>query len=135
VCVYFADNDYKNALTLLNESLEIEKDKSRWNVSLRILNIMLFIEMNKIDEAFNHLESLRKYIERTLKTDEISRRDILIVKLLRELEKTGFELDPANKATAKIINQLSEKNTPLSWQYFSSELIPFHEWLSKRSKK
>ena len=34
--ILFATQHYKESLTLLNESLEIEKDKSRWNISLRI---------------------------------------------------------------------------------------------------
>jgi len=134
-CVFFAEKDFREALLLLNESLEIEKDKSRWNISLRILNIMIYIEMNKIDEAFTHVESLRKYIERTSKTDEISPRDVLIVKLLRELEKEGFEYDPENKNASKMLKALSEKDSDTSWKYFSSELIPFHEWLLKKAKK
>lgn len=134
-CVFFAERDFKEALMLLNESLEIEKDKSRWNISLRILNIMIFIEMNKIDEAFSHIESLRKYMERTSKTDEVSPRDVLIVKLLRELEKSGFEYDPENKNASKMLKDLSEKNSDTTWKYFSSELIPFHEWLLKKTKK
>jgi tetratricopeptide (TPR) repeat protein len=131
-CVFFAENEFKEALALLNESLEIEKDKTRWNISLRILHIMLFIELDKIDEAFSHLESLRKYMERTGKTEEVSERDVLIVKLLREMEKNGFEWDPKNKITVKILKELSEKDSAYSWQYFSSELIPFHVWLNKR---
>jgi tetratricopeptide (TPR) repeat protein len=133
-CVYFADKNFKEALHLLNESLEIEKDKTRWNISLRILNIMIFIEMNKINEAVNSLESLRKYMERTGKTDEVSARDILIVKLLREIEKDGFEYNPENKNAIKMLNQLSEKDMETSWEYFSSELIPFHEWLNKKKR-
>jgi hypothetical protein len=133
-CVHFADMDHKNALGLLNESLEIEKDKTRWNISLRILNIMIFIELSKIDEAFSSLESLRKYMERTGKTDEVSKRDILIVKLLREMQKNGFEFDPKDATTSKMLKQLSEKDSETSWEYFSSELIPFHEWIKKKFK-
>jgi tetratricopeptide (TPR) repeat protein len=134
-CVFFAEKEFKEALMLLNESLEIEKDKTRWNISLRILNIMIFIEMDKINEAFTSLEALRKYMERTGKTDEVSERDVLIVKLLRELEKDGFEMDPENKTTSKMLKQLSEKDSNTSWEYFSSELIPFHDWLGKKVKK
>jgi tetratricopeptide (TPR) repeat protein len=133
-CVFFAEGNYKEALSLLNESLEIEKDKTRWNISLRILNIMIFIEMDKINEAFTSLESLRKYMERTSKTEEVSPRDILIVKLLRELEKSGFEWETENKTTAGMLKQLSEKDSETSWEYFSSELIPFHEWVNKKIK-
>jgi tetratricopeptide (TPR) repeat protein len=133
-CVHFADRNFKEALSLLHESLEIEKDKTRWNISLRVLHIMLFIEMNKIDEAFASLESLRKYVERTGKTDEISERDILIVKLLREMQKNGFEYDPDNSSVTKMLKKLSEKDSDTSWEYFSAELIPFHEWLKRKFK-
>jgi hypothetical protein len=133
-CILFATGKYKEALQLLNTSLEIEKDKSRWNVSLRILNIQLFIELNKIDEASNSLESLRKYMERTGKTEEIKPRDILIVKLLREMEKDGFMLELENKAVTKLLKELSEKDGSASWEHYSSELIPFHDWLNKKSK-
>lgn len=133
-CVYFAEKSFKEALSLLNQSFEIEKDKTRWNISLRILNIMIFIEMDKIDEAVTSLEALRKYMERTGKTDEVRPRDVLIVKLLRELEKNNFEPQADNKAASKMLQQLSEKDSDTSWEYFSSELLPFHEWLKKKYK-
>ncbi|MCW3082706.1 MAG: hypothetical protein JWP12_72 [Bacteroidetes bacterium] len=132
-CVLFAEKNHTGALRLLNESLEIEKDKTRWNISLRILNIMIYIEKDKIDEAVASLESLRKYMERTGKTDEVSERNVMIVKLLRELEKNGFKYDPKNAGAKKMLEQLSEKNTATSWEHYSSELIKFHQWLENRS--
>lgn len=133
-CVSFAEKNFTGALRLLNESLEIEKDKTRWNISLRILNIMIYIEKDKFDESVAALESLRKYMERTGKTDEVSERNITIVKLLRELEKTGFNYDPKNANAAKMLNALSETDSPMAWEHYSSELIKFHKWLVGRSK-
>lgn len=133
-CVSFAEKNYTGALRLLNESLEIEKDKTRWNISLRILSIMIYIEKDKFDEAVASLESLRKYIERTGKTNEVSERNILIVKLLRELEKNGFKLDAANANASKMLKQLSEKDGPASWEHYSAELIKFHKWLTGRTR-
>ena len=126
----FAQKQYKKALSILNKSLEIEKEKSQWNVSLRILNIMLFIELNKIDEASRLLESLRKYVQRHAKTSEIKLRDIIIVKVLREMEKDGFNYIAENKIIAKMLKELSIKGKPTSWEHYSPELIPFHEWLA-----
>ncbi|MBL0328990.1 MAG: hypothetical protein IPP64_06150 [Bacteroidetes bacterium] len=125
----FAQKQYKQSYALLNKSLEIEKDKSRWNISLRITNIMLCIELNKINEASRLLESLRKYVERHEKTSEIKQRDLLIVRTLRELEKDGFNYDIKNKEVTKMIKILSQKDKPTSWEHYSPELIPFHEWL------
>lgn len=134
-CILFKTKKFKEALTLLNKSLEIEKDKTRWNISLRILNIMLFIELNKINEASISLESLRKYMERTCKNEEVEPRTILIVKLLKELEKDGFEYRAKNTKVAKMIIELSAKNKNNSWEHYTSELSPFNKWLGKRKIK
>lgn len=137
-CILFETKQFKEALQLLNKSLEIEKDKTGWNIALRTLNIMVFIELNKINEASRALEALRKYIERLTKSDEVKQRDILIIKLLREIEKDGFRFDPKNTNAAKMLKELSEKDKPVSWNYYTPELIPFHEWVKetaiKRSK-
>ncbi|MDF2437996.1 MAG: hypothetical protein K0Q95_2372 [Bacteroidota bacterium] len=127
----FQRKEFKKSLTVLAKSLEIEKDKTRWNISVRVLSIMLFIELRKVDEAILALQSLRKYVERQNKTKEITKRDILIVKLLLELEKSGFDYDKNNFTLKRGFEKLSEINSIYSWQYFSSELIPFHEWVNK----
>ncbi|MGQ0827537.1 MAG: hypothetical protein ACT4ON_03975 [Bacteroidota bacterium] len=134
-CVLFISKDYKGTLDLLKTSLEIEKDKTRWNISLRILNIMVFIELNKINEASSYLEALSKHIQRSIKEEEIKPRDILIVQLLRKLEKEGFNYDPKNAKVANMLKELSEKDTPLSWEHYSTELVPFHKWFEGKSYK
>jgi hypothetical protein len=134
-CVLFVTKQFKEALQLLNKSLEIEKDKTGWNIALRTLNILVFIELSKINEAARALEALRKYIERLTKSDEVKQRDILIIKLLREIEKDGFRLNPKNATAAKMLKELSEKNKPTSWNYYTPELIPFHEWVRDTAPK
>ncbi len=129
----FAQKQYKQSYTLLNKSLEIEKEKSRWNISLRIMNIMLCIELGKIDEASRLLETLRKYVQRHEKNSEIKHRDIMIVKLLRELEKDGFTYKKENKTIPKMLKDLSIKGKPTSWEHYSPELIPFHEWMGNKA--
>lgn len=125
----FAQKKFKESYKLLNKSLEIEKEKSAWNISLKIMNIMLCIELSKIDEASRKLETLRKYVQRHEKSSEIKPRDILIVKTLRELEKDGFNYNGSNKVVAKMLKELAQKNKPTSWEHYNPELIPFHEWL------
>ncbi len=133
--VLFATKQFKEALQLLNKSLEIEKDKTGWNIALRTLNILVFIELSKINEASRALEALRKYMERLTKSDEVKQRDIIIIKLLREIEKDGFRFNPKNATAAKMLKELSEKNKPTSWNYYTPELIPFHEWVKDTAPK
>jgi len=134
-CVLFATNQFKDALQLLNKSLEIEKDKTGWNIALRILMAMIFIELNKMGEASTSIATLRKHIERTSKTKEIKERDILILKLLREFEKDGFKRNERNKTAVKLLAELSDKDKPTAWNYFTPELIPFHEWAKALPEK
>lgn len=134
-CVLFATKQFKEALQVLNKSLEIEKDKTGWNIALRTLNIIVFVELNKINEASRALEALRKYIERLTKSDEVKERDILIIKLFREIEKDGFRYDPKNANATKMLKELSEKDKPNSWNYYTPELIPFHEWVKETAVK
>lgn len=133
-CVLFSSGNYKGALDLLKISLDIEQDKTRWNISLRILNIMIFIELNRIDDANRALESLRKHVERQAKAEEVKARDILIVKVLRELEKDNFEFSAKNTNVVKALKELSEKDTSVSWEHYSTELVPFHKWLEGKKK-
>jgi hypothetical protein len=133
-CVLFSSGNYKAALDLLKMSLDIEQDKTRWNISLRILNIMIFIELNRIDDANRALESLRKHVERQAKAEEVKARDVLIVKVLRELEKSNFEFSSKNTNVVKMLKELSEKDTPVSWEHYSTELVPFHKWLEGKKK-
>ncbi len=130
-CTLFALKKYKQALAILSKPLEIEKDKSRWNIGVRVLTIMLFVELNKIEEAAMAVESLRKYMERIIKKDEVEPRTILIVKLLRELEKNSFVYDPKNSAATKLLKTVAAKNKPTSWEHFTPELIKFHEWVGE----
>jgi tetratricopeptide (TPR) repeat protein len=127
--VLFVTKKFKESLQLLNKSLEFEKDKTIWKISLRILMTMIFIELNKAGEASRSIDTLRKHVERTSKMKEIKVRDIIILKLLRELEKDGFKRNEKNKTALKLLAELSNKNKPTSWNYFTPELIPFHEWV------
>ena len=54
---------------------------------------------------------------------------------LREIEKDGFRLNPKNATAAKMLKELSEKNKPTSWNYYTPELIPFHEWVKDTAPK
>ena len=98
---------------------------------------MVFIELNKINEASRALEALRKYMERLTKSDKVKSRDTLIIKLLREIEKDGFKISNQNNTALKILKELSDKdkNKANSWNYYTPELIPFHEWVKGTASK
>ncbi len=128
-CILFKVKDFKSSIQILTKSLKIEQDKAGWNIFLRILIIMIHIELAKFREASVSISALRKHMERNGKTKEISPRDNLIFKLLRELEKDHFKRNEKNKTAMKLLNDLSDKNKPTAWNHFTPEMIPFHEWV------
>lgn len=135
-CVFFSQGKIKEASELIRNSLEIEKDKTGWNVQLRLLSIMILIEQSKMDEVSFSIESLRKFIERA-KTDKeilISERDRQILVLLKEWEKVGFTKRVSETKINTILDQLAEKGKPYSWNHFSNELIQFHTWIKEKIK-
>lgn len=133
--IFFATKRYKETLLLVNKPLEIEKDKGGLNVGIRILLIMTFIELNKYKEAKTSITASLKFLERNKIAKEIKERDILILKLLNELEKEGFNRRIGNKKISKLISELSDKDKPTAWKHFSPELIPFDEWVMTRPVK
>ncbi len=131
-CVDFALGKYNEALKKCTQSLEIRKDKAGWEIALRTLTIMCQIELGHIDAAIAGIEALRKHLSRNTGKYPIKQRDELIYKALCEFEKTGFECFELTPKNEKILIELSANNTSASWQKYSPELIPFHQWLEKR---
>jgi hypothetical protein len=134
VCVLFKLNQFQQAWNYLKNTLEIETDKARWNIALRILNIQIFIELNKINEASRSLEALRKHIERNKKVEMTTKRDELIVTALRIIEKDGFQFNTNRKELIEYVGKLEQNETELSWTHYTTELIPFHIWLNSIKK-
>jgi hypothetical protein len=129
-CVYFMLGDFKKAFFECNQTLEISKDKMEWGISLRILNIMLMIEFDNDSGAASATEALKKHIQRTGKEVPVKNRYLLVQKALYAYEQNGFRIGPS---VQKVLNDLVSKNSPDKWELFTSELIPFENWLQKRS--
>jgi tetratricopeptide (TPR) repeat protein len=136
-CTYFAQKKFKEALEQIRTNLEIEKDKSGWNIYLRLINTMTLIELGKADEAIASLESMRKYKERMKKDEEagITERHWIICDVLKEWEKSGFAFHTNDKNMLAFAQKLSEKGQAYSWKMFGNELIPFHTWFEEKIKK
>lgn len=135
ICLRFQQKQFKEAFLLLSKPMEIEKDKERWNIAVRIITIMINIELKDFKTASRNLQALRKFLARNKSNDKISKRDILIIATLRELEKKDFIFREENLIINKMLKQLSAPNTKLSWEHFTPEMVKFHEWLAKRKRR
>jgi tetratricopeptide (TPR) repeat protein len=127
--VLFKQGKFSEAARILNQKWEIKNDKEHWETELRILSIMTAIELENYSLADQKTENLRKYIQRSQKTNPVSTRNKNILKLLQQVERNQFAFDNRMSTLA----ELSKKNEH-GWQLLSWELVPFHEWVKEKIK-
>jgi len=119
--VLFMNQNYKEVLQVLNRKMELTKDKIGWNFSIRVLTIQTLIALGRMDDASRHVSSLIKH-------DTLRMRDKAIFRILRMLERQGFDgLRLREKLEQEIKLLTTGKNG--KWDPISSELIPFESWL------
>lgn len=129
--VLFSQKNYKGALKQLAQQLEISTDKTGWEVSLRLLNIMCCVELDRPDCAQLHTNNLRKHLENNPQS-EFTQRDKLIVRLISAFAKNGFSRHNFNHQFYNSLQLLNSDDKNYQWKILSPELIPFHEWMSKK---
>lgn len=132
-CTLFQMGEFKDSLEISNHALKISKDKGRWDLGLRYIRIMSLVDSQNLDTAYDYIEAFRKNIQRNAGKDLISKRDELIYRTMNEFAFLGFSTIPSPKLI-DLVNKLEEKDTEYSWNYYTHELIPVHEWIQSKIK-
>jgi hypothetical protein len=124
--VLFMLQRFKEVLQVLNLKMELTKDKIGWDFSIRVLTIQTLIALERYEDASRHVSGLIKH-------DALRPRDKIIYRILKMIERQGFE-ESRLKEKLEVENRilLSDKNC--LWDPLSSELIPFEKWLSLQYK-
>ncbi len=127
-CVTFAIGDFKQVNRYLVDSQSIGQDKEGWNISSRVLSIMLAIEQEKFDYADSLVINIRQFMREGLKGIEVRKRDKLILEILIELRKKSYDFFEVQEAKADVLEQLSQDNVETGWMLQTPEMICFHTW-------
>lgn len=116
---YKTDGNYKFSLAkFVNDVTMTAQDKSGFNLAARILSILFYIGRNDLDNAMQHIESLRAYQTRYLK-DEINIRSNLFIKLLSTMERKSFNYKNLDHQKEYLVLKENYKNQILN----ESEII------------
>lgn len=126
--VKYLQKKYKESFMLLQDTKEIEEEKEGWNIGIRLMQIFLTLETNKVDLADQRIESLRKHIERTTKMKSLRKRDVVIFRILRQLAYTGFDFKEVWETRQKDFVLLKSNEKDYKWMPRSHELIIFDQW-------
>ncbi|WNJ21106.1 hypothetical protein [Pontibacter sp. G13] len=127
-CIWFLKGEPEQARREFLQISHLYQYKAGWNLDLRILEIMILIDCERIDQVFMKLDSMRKHVNR-YGTRE---RPIRMFKFLQQLARTGFELDLENPSFQESLVWL--QNQP-EWQYYPSEVIRYDCWIQSKSEQ
>jgi len=123
---------YSEANRILLQSNELMQDKEGWNISVRILQVMIRIGQLNYNKADSLIESLYHYVSNPERKKLIKRRDYLLCKLLYKLMQKDYNFKEISSSSE--ISAL-EKDPELQWRHMSPELIPVNMWLKNNLLK
>jgi hypothetical protein len=131
-CIKTLNRDYGTSNALLDEAREIGKDKGTWNIGMRVLRIINCIEAGDFEHADLKVLSLEKFIKRVNKYQNVTKRDMVILRILLKLINEGFNFEKVYKHRKRYFDLLEGNDPDYSWKVKSPELIVFHEWFKKK---
>lgn len=125
--IYFVKGDYAKTLSLLNQPLELNKDKSNYELLIRIITICSYMALKKYDNALLKLNNLTQNIQKNRKyqVTERYKKIILLLKNILNQESSNIKV---NSTIRKNILQLKEDSNT-QWEPLSPELFPIDNWI------
>ncbi len=131
---YFLSKRYKESFKLLQDTKEIEHDKEGWNLGVRMLQIYLTLDTDKVDLADQRIASLRKHIDRTSKLKTVRKRDIVILRIVNHLSRSGFDFKEVWEDRKKDFALLRSSDRDYLWEPRTHEMIVFDQWFESKVK-
>jgi len=131
---YFLSKRYKESFRLLQDTKEIENDKEGWNLGVRMLQIYLTLDTDKVDLADQRIASLRKHIDRTSKLKTVRKRDIVILRIVNHLSRSGFDFKEVWEDRKKDFALLRSSDRDYLWEPRTHEMIVFDQWFESKVK-
>jgi tetratricopeptide (TPR) repeat protein len=126
-CIHYEKKEYKQALGILNSSLLLSKDKTGYDILIRVMRIKCLLETECYDQASDQVEVLRRHASRYKNKNYLSERNVIIIKILLLMDKRGFNGIPLSEEK-ELIKKITETSGLHAWKPLSPELIKFHEW-------
>ena len=134
-CCLAAMGEYQDAQYELSQIYQITKDKTGWNIGLRLMNIAVSCVNKKTERMHADFTALQRDLHRIKQLSNISSRDKLIIVLLRELIKYDGDFRYVAKIRAEEIALLKDKTGEYAWRMFGHELLPFEMWFEAQASR
>ncbi|MGL4598627.1 MAG: hypothetical protein ACRCYO_14010 [Bacteroidia bacterium] len=129
-CCLFAKENYQEAMFIILRLSKIQLDKGGWNLGIRILKALIFIETDDYDNLLPHLVSYERDLMRVKKKETLRKRELVIYKLFNDYAKHKSFTRLA-KDRAVELELLAGELPEYRWHKHGHELIPVHLWIIK----
>jgi hypothetical protein len=111
---------------LLNETPLYAKDKRGMNISILVIQILIYIIEKKYDTVINCTESIGQYCYRYFRKEDTQRGN-LFIKMLLQIPQNDFDADRIKVKSKKYWDKLAALPLALANQSHEIEIIPFED--------
>lgn len=132
--ISFIEGDFKSCLNYLSSINSIDKKFSNWNLCIRLLMILCFIELEKLILVESHLENLRKFLDSKNDIPQLKKEFKLVVKILSHLSRNGYNFKQTSIEMGKYLEQINSLKQISHFDFRSPNLIPFTPWFKSKLK-
>lgn len=130
VYILFHKKEYIKANKVLNNGINLPIDREGKDIYLRLVQICIFISLNKFLLAVDHTDNLLRHYKRFHSKKDKNERLNKLVLLFKYLSIQDFTEIKINDTLSKIFNSLLHEKKS-KWEPLSPELFPIDEWIIK----
>lgn len=130
-CLQFRVGNVKGATLSLNDATALLSDKMGWNLSFRLLEIMILFEAGHLDLLDTKILNMRQFIKRTQKKSDLYRAMILI-SILMDWHKNDLDIKKTFPAIQRHLNKLKSFHEEFPFNPTATELIRLESWMEEK---
>jgi hypothetical protein len=110
----------------MNEVTVYSKDKTGFNITINIIQMLFLLIGEQYDQILNKLESLKQYNYKYLKKPEFQRSSSFI-KMLLKIPEGDYSADLIKQKSSKFYQELLDNPSDYSEHAISLEIIPYEQ--------
>lgn len=133
-CLQFRVGNVKGALLSLNDATALLSDKMGWNLSFRLLEIMILYEAGHLDLLDTKILNMRQFVKRTHKKSDLYRAMILI-SILMDWHKNDLDIKRTYPAIQRQLKKLKSFHEEFPFNPTATELIRMENWMEDKYNK
>ncbi len=132
-CVLFKTGRISEALKALNEATPLLTDKTGWNLTFRLHEIMVLFEAELFDVLETKILNMRQFVKRTQKNSQIY-RPMKLIQILMEWHKNSLDIKKTYGNIKRILNDLNTYHEQFPFDPSTGELTRLEDWMRSKIK-